>query len=108
MSNHTLLIITIPIIEKHITTSKRTITKNSEKEDKFINEVIASFSKFDMSNISNILKLEKVVIDFANIVDLTWLKNSKIVNIIKHSKSWWNEEYNKDLANYRFSKSIEN
>ena len=82
------LTITISITEEHITTHKRTITKNSEEEDAFINEVIASFSKLNMLNISNIPKLEKVISDFANIIDHAWTKNSKLVNIIKHSKSW--------------------
>ena len=107
MSDHAPLIITIPIVEEHIATQIRTITKNSEEEDKFIKEVIAAFSKLDTLNISDIPKLEKVVLDFANIVDHTWMKYSKLANIMKYSKSWWNEKCNKDLANYRCSKSIE-
>ena len=106
-SNHVSLTITIPIIEEHIATQKRTIIKNSEEEDELIKEVIAAFSKLDISNISDIPKLEKVVLDFANIVDHTWMKYSKLANIMKHSKSWWNGECNKDLAIYRSSKSIE-
>jgi len=107
MSNHAPLTITILIVEEYIASYKRTITKNSEEEDEFIKEVITSFSKLDTLNISDIPKLEKVVSDFANIIDYTWIKYSKLINITKHSKSWWNEEYNKDLAIYRSSKSIE-
>ena len=107
MSDHTPLTITIPIVEEHITTWKRTITNNSKEEKKFIKEVITAFSKLDMLNISDIPKLKKVVLDFANIIDYTWMKYSKLTNIMKHSKSWWNEECNKDLAIYRSSKSIE-
>ena len=106
-SDHAPLTITIPIVEEHIASYKRTITKNSEEEDKFIKEVITSFSKLNMSNISDISKLEKVVSDFANIVDYTWIKYSKLINITKCSKSWWNKECNKDLAIFRSSKSIE-
>ena len=70
MFNHISLAVTIPITEEHIVTSKRTITKNSKEEDKFTNKVIAFFSKLDILNILNTSKLEKVVSDFANIVDL--------------------------------------
>ena len=102
------LLITIPITEENIALCKRTITKNSNEKDSFIKEVITSFIKLDTSNILDIPKLEKVVTDFANIIDSAWMKNSKIINITKYSKSWWNDNYNKDLANYRSSKSIKN
>jgi len=82
------LTITIPITKENIDLRKRTISKNSDKEDLFIKEVIASFSKLDTSNILEISQLEKIVTDFANIVEFAWMKNSKIVNITKHSKSW--------------------
>ena len=107
MSNHAPLTITIPIVEEHIATWIRTIAKNSEEEEEFIKEIIVVFSKLDTLNISDIPKLEKVVLNFANIVDHTWMKYFKLANIMKYSKSWWNEKCNKDLANYRSSKSIE-
>jgi len=107
MSDHTPLTITISIVKEYIATWKRSITKNSEEKDKFIKEVIIVFSKLDIPKILDISKLEKVVSDFANIVDHTWMKYSKLTNIMKHSKSWWNEEYNKDLVTYKASKSME-
>ena len=107
ISDHAPLTITIPIVEEQITTCKRTITKNSEEENEFVKEVIAMFSKLDMSNILDTPKLEKVVSDFADIVDCTWMKYSKLINIIKWSKSWWNKEYNKDLTKYKSSRSRE-
>jgi len=51
--------------------------------------------------------LEKIVNNFANIIDNALEKNSKIINIMRHSKSWWDENCNKDLEKYRLSKSIE-
>ena len=107
MSDHALLTITIPIIEEHIATHKRTITKISDKKDEFNKEVITSFSKLDVSSISNIPKLEEVILDFVNIVDHTWMKYSKLINITKHSKSWWNNKCNHNLTSYRSSKNIE-
>jgi len=60
-----------------------------------------------MFNLLDILYLEKIVNNFANIIDNALEKNSKIVNIMRHSKSWWDENCNKDLEKYRLSKSIE-
>ena len=73
----------------------------------FIKEVIASFKNLNMSNILDIPNLERVVNNFANIVDNTWTKNSKIINITKHVKSWLDNNCNKDLAKYRSLKNIE-
>jgi len=70
-SDHTPLIITISIVEEYIATQKRSITKNSEEKPEFIKEVIIAFSKLDTSNILDISKLEKVVLDFANVIDHT-------------------------------------
>ena len=57
-SDHAPLSVTIPIAEENINLHKRTITKNSEEEELFIKEVIASFKNLDTFNISDIPKLE--------------------------------------------------
>jgi len=106
-SDHTSLTITIPIIKEHITTCKRTFIKNSVEEDNFVNEVIASFSKVDTSNISSISDLDEIVLSWADIVDWSWSKHLKFINITKCLKSWWNDKCSQDLANYRVIKSVE-
>ena len=63
------LIITIPITEENINLHKRTISKNSDEEDSFIKKVITSFSKLDTSNILEIFQLEKIITNFANIIE---------------------------------------
>jgi len=50
-SDHALLMITISIAKINIDLWKRTIIKNSNEEDSFIKEVIASFTKLDTLNI---------------------------------------------------------
>ena len=105
--DHAPLMIYISIIKEHIPTCKRTLTKNSVEEVEFVNEVIASFAKVDVSNISNILDLDEIISIWADIVDRSWMKHSKLINITKHSKSWWNNKCNQDLVSYRSSKSIE-
>ena len=105
-SDYAPLIITIFITEEHIDTCKRTIVKNSEEDHMFIKQVITSFTKLDTSSISNIPDGEEVVSDFVDIVQYTWIKYSKLVNITRHSKLWWNNNCNHDLTSYRSSKSI--
>ena len=89
-SDHAPLMITISITKKHIDMYKRIITKNSKEEHMFIKEVIISFAKLDILSISNIPDLEEVVSDFADIVQHTWMKYLKLINITRHSKTWWN------------------
>jgi len=98
--------IIISITKEHIDTCKRTIAKNSKEDHMFIKEIITSFTKLDIASISNIPDLE-VVSDFVDIVQYTWMKYSKLINITRHFKSWWNDNYNCDLISYRSSKSIE-
>ena len=76
------------LLKKILTFIKELLQKNSNEEELFIKEVITSFTKLDISNISDIPELERVVNDFANIVDNAWTKYSKIINITKHVKSW--------------------
>ena len=106
-SDHAPLTVTISISKEHIPTHKRTLIRNSVEEREFIKEVITSFAKIDASNISNILELEEIVSVWANIVDCSWMKHLKFINITKHSKSWWNDKCNQDLVIYKSSKNIE-
>jgi len=87
------LTIFISIIEEYITTCERTLIKNSMEEVKFVNEVIAVFSKADASSISNISDLDEIISNWADIVDHSWSKHSKLINITKCSKVWWNDKY---------------
>ena len=68
-SDHAPLSVTISITEENINSQKRTIIKDSEGKESFFKEVIASFKNINTSNLLDILHLEKIVNDFANIVD---------------------------------------
>ena len=48
--------------------------------------------------------LEHTTQEFTSITEELWYKYSKSINITKCSKAWWNEEYNRDLANYQTSR----
>ena len=71
-SDHTPLLIDIPIFEEIIHTSKLTITPKSEQETEFINDVILNFKKLRPSNIEDITKLERLVNQLSSIIDQAW------------------------------------
>jgi len=86
--NHAPLTVTIPIVEKHIHNKKRSIVKGSIEEKFFIKDLIKDIKTIDMSNLTDIDSLENVVNSFVKAIEKTWEKNSKIVNVTRHSKSW--------------------
>ena len=87
-SDHTPLMIDIPIFEEIIHTSKLTIIPKNNQETGFINNVISNFKKLETSNIEDIDKLEWVVNQLSSIIDKAWSNNAKKSKISKHSKQW--------------------
>ena len=106
-SDYASLTITIPISEEHINSRKGSIIKDSEEEMSFIKDLISSIRNLYTSNLSDEDGLERVVIEFAKVVECTWEKNSKFTNITKHSKSWWDTSCSRDLERYRLTRSLE-
>ena len=83
------------------------IVKNSKKEENFVAELIRAIKRLNIENIPSKEVLKQIVQTFANDIDRIWHKYSKIVNITKHSKAWWDKNCHRDLGNYRISKWIE-
>ena len=88
ISNHTPLTISIPIVEENINMTKFSIAKNSKEEMAFIKDIITSIKNLDISNLSNNKSLEDIVNSFAFHIEHAWEKNSKQLNITRHSKRW--------------------
>jgi len=105
--DHAPFTITIPIVKKSVNSTKCLIIKDIEKEASFIKDVTTFIRNLNMSNLSDITSLDRAVNNFANVVKNAWEKNSKIINIMKHSKSWWNGNCSRDLENNRLLKSLE-
>ncbi len=61
--------------------------KDSEEELAFIKDLTSSIRYINISNMLDTTSLDRVVNEFAIMVENAWKKNSKVINIIKYSKS---------------------
>ena len=80
-TDHTPLTVFISITEENINSSKFSIAKNNEEEASFIKDVLSIIKNL------NIDKLKDIVNTFALYTECAWGKNSKLINITRHSKS---------------------
>ena len=99
--------VVVPIVEEYVQTKKCTIIKDSDKEHTFIKEIIKSIKNINTADIGNIACLDNIVNKFTNLLESIWTKNSKVVNIMVHSKNWWDANCSRDLNIYRSSKRLE-
>jgi len=106
--NHTPLTVKISILEEYIQTRKRTIVKGSEEEFKLITDVTNLIKSLNTIHISNKKDLECIVQEIMHNTDKIWFKHSKMVNITKHLKLWWNKNCKRYLEIYRASRQLEN
>ena len=105
--DHTPLIVNIAIFEEYIQTKTHTSIKNSKKEKNFLVKLINSVKSLNMDHISSKKSLEQVVQEFIHNTEEIWFKHSKVINITKHLKSWWNEGCQRELEKYRTLRSLE-
>jgi len=81
------------------------IVKDNKKEYIFVKELIKVIRNIDTTDVDH---LDSIVLEFVSLMENIWVKNSKVVNIMKYSKSWWNVNCSRDLDKYKVSKYIEN
>ena len=81
------LTVTIPIVKEYVNSTKYSISKGSEEESSFINDVSSVFKSLNISNISDLTSLDKIINNLAQEIENAWEKHSKIIKITKHSKS---------------------
>jgi len=72
---------------------KQVLTKNSEEEDHFIKELINFIKNLKTDSILDSNTFKGIVNSFTTNVDNIWHKHSRKVNITKHSKAWWNDNF---------------
>ena len=63
-------------------------------------ELKARINKIKTSNIHSYEMLEAITQKFASIIKELQCKYSKLINITKYSKTWWNKKYSRNLSKY--------
>ena len=81
--------------------------KNSKEEANFVKEVSSIIKNLNVSNLTDSDKLKDVINIFALKTEHIWRKNSKHVNIMRYSESWWNKECSQSLGKYEMSRNLE-
>ena len=107
-SDHALLTISIPIMDKVVNTSRLSIQQNSKQEIAFVEEVTSIFKNLNTSSIPDKYHLKNTVNYLNVLIDQAWNRHAKQSRIMKHSKQWWNEDCSKSLNEYRMTRSLEN
>ena len=75
--DHAPLTVSIPIAEENVNLSKLSISKNSEEEIMFVNEVTTIIKNLNTSNLMDCNKLEDIVNLLTSNIEQTWGKNTK-------------------------------
>ena len=108
ISNHALITVNIHINDENISTKWHSLIKGSDKEKQFIKDLTWFIKNLNTSPIQDTKSLEEVVQHLATNIEDIWFKYSKIVNITRYSKAWWNKDCRHTLQKYRQSCSLEN
>jgi len=87
-SDHAPISVNISILKEQVQTRKWSLPKNSEEKAHFIGELIHSIKSLNTNSLLSVGTLKSIVQWFTDNIDKMWHKNSKVVNITKHSKKW--------------------
>ena len=69
-------------------------------------ELINTLRNINITDISSKVSLESIVQEYTRILNHTWYKFSKNVNITKYLKTWQNKECSIKLNTYHISKLL--
>ena len=108
MFNYALITINILIQDKSIPNKQWSLVKGSDKENQFIDDLIQVIKNLNTISIHDAESLEEIVQYLVFKIKNIWFEHSKTVNITRHSKAWWNEDYHHSLDKYYQTQSLEN
>jgi len=91
-SDYAPITIDVSIHEEGLLHTQRLLAKGSKEEAYFIENIIQIIKNLNTSSIQNAKALKEVVQFLSFKVEESWQRNSKRINITRHSKAWWNED----------------
>ena len=100
LSDHAPITIDVSISNEHILTKKQSLIKESDEESLFLEDLTQSIKNLNTSSIQNSETLEEIIWNLSIKIKNIWFKHSKMVNMTRHSKAWWNENCRKTLNKY--------
>ena len=86
-SDYTPITINIPIRDESISTKRWSLIKESDEENRFIEDLIQFIKNLNITSIYDAESLEEIIWHLAIKIEDIWFKHSKMVNITKHSKA---------------------
>ena len=110
-SDYAPLLVVIAIEDKYINKVKYSIAKNGKEEANFVKKVLIAIKNIDISDLSNISKLEEVINSLVPSINFVWNKNSKCVKITKTFQKlvkWRMQSYIEQLQDNKKSGRLEN
>jgi len=102
-SNHVSLLVSVTIKEEHIQERNKLLLRIARKKRNLFKS-LETWSNINTSNIFSSKVLEDITQNVTKFTKELWSKYSKLINITKQFKEWWNKDCNRDLLIYKQSK----
>ena len=100
-SDHTSLIVNLPIASENIQVHRKVLKQNSNEEAAFLLFVSEVLSQLDFSALDSVTGLDMLSKAISRLFADCWTTYAKRITVTSCSKEWWNNEYRVALETYR-------
>jgi hypothetical protein len=107
-SDHTPMMVDLPLMSPKVAIHCKTLPKDSDKEASFLYDVCEGFKDLKDLPSFNISELDSLTSSLHARIVSAFKDNAKLSNITCHSKPWWNKDCSESLALYRTHRTKEN